>query len=71
MNQLYEIHLHNSDSFYVIANSRYKVLEVLGDYLQNNKMSHSLADGTYTIHEMDMDEEKVLARGNKCLECET
>ena len=71
MNQLYEVHLHNSDSFYVLANSRYRVLEKLGDYLRNNRLSHILEEGTYTIHELDMNEERVLARGQKCMECET
>ncbi|HEX9757721.1 MAG TPA: hypothetical protein VGB26_07955 [Nitrospiria bacterium] len=71
MNQIFEVHLHKSDSFYVIANSRYQALEVLGDYLENNKMSHLLVEGNFTVHEMDMNEEKVLARGTKCFECET
>jgi len=71
MNQLYEVHLHNSDSFYVLANSRYRVLEKLGDYLRSNRMSHILEEGTYTLRELDMNEERVLARGQKCMECET
>ena len=71
MNQLYEVHLHNSDSFYIIANGPYRVSELLGIYLENNRMSHSLTEGNYSIHPLDLDEEKVLARGTKCLECES
>jgi hypothetical protein len=71
MNHLFEVQLQKSDAFYVVANSRYRVLEILADYLRNNRMSHLLMEGSYTILELDMNEERVLARGQKCMECET
>jgi hypothetical protein len=34
-------------------------------------MSHYLVEGRYAIVPVDLDEERVLARGAKCRECET
>ena len=71
MNQLFEVQLTEGDAFYIVAPNRYRANELLGGYLESNRLSHFLAEGKYTIHQVDLGEECVLARGTKCRECET
>ena len=71
MNRLFEVQLTGADTFYVVAPNQYRADELLGAYLEANRMSHYLVEGRYTVVPVDLNEERVVARGAKCRECET
>jgi len=65
---LYEITVRGVDSFYLLAASKYRALELLGDYLADAGYPNSLQDGRFVARQIDLAEEQVL-RPEKCRAC--
>lgn len=65
---LYEVTLHGTDSIYVLADSKYRALELVGDYLADAGQDSSLKAGNFVVRQVDLSEEQIL-RPDKCRAC--
>jgi hypothetical protein len=65
---LYEVTLHGTDSFYVLASAKYRALELVGDYIADAGQPHILEGDKLVVRELDLSEEQIL-RPEKCRAC--
>jgi len=65
---IYEITLHGTDSLYLLAPTKYRALELVGDYLADAGQPDMLQSGKYVVRQLDLSEEQIL-RPEKCRAC--
>jgi hypothetical protein len=65
---LYEITLHGTDSIYLLAPTKYRALELVGDYLADAGEPDMLQTGKCVVRQLDFSEEQIL-RPEKCRAC--
>lgn len=65
---LYEVTLHGTESIYLLAESKYRALELVGDYLADAGQPESLRSGNFVVRQIDLAEEQIL-RPEKCRAC--
>jgi len=64
----YEITLHGTDSIYVLASTKYRALELVGDYLADAGRSATMQSGKFVVRQLDLSEEQIL-RPERCRAC--
>jgi hypothetical protein len=65
---LYEVSLGGTESIYLLAPSKYRALELVGDYLSDAGWPNILKTGNFTVRQFDLSEEQIL-RPEKCRAC--
>lgn len=65
---LYEITLHDTDSIYLLAPTKYRALELAGDYLADAGRPGALEGGQFVVRQLDLSEEQIL-RPERCRAC--
>jgi len=65
---LYEVTLHGTDSVYVLAPSKYRALELVGDYLADAGQPDVLKNGKFVVRQVNLNDEQIL-RPEKCRAC--
>ena len=65
---LYEVTLHGTDSIYLLAPTKYRALELVGDYLADAGEPNMLQSGKHVVRQVDLAEEQIL-RPEKCRAC--
>jgi hypothetical protein len=65
---LYEITLHSSESVYLLAPTKYRALELVGDYLADAGSPNLMRSGNIVVRQIDLSEEQIL-RPEKCRAC--
>ncbi|MFZ0953217.1 MAG: hypothetical protein WAN17_13185 [Candidatus Sulfotelmatobacter sp.] len=65
---LYEVALHGTDSIYLLAPSKYRALELVGDYLADAGRSEMMESGRFVVRHLDLSEEQIL-RPERCRAC--
>jgi hypothetical protein len=65
---LYEVTLHGTESLYLLASSKYRALELVGDYLADAGQPDALRAGNFVVRQLDLSEEQML-RPEKCRAC--
>jgi len=65
---LYEITLHGRDNIYLLAPTKYRALELVGDYLTDAGQPDMLQTGTFVVRHLDLSEEQIL-RPERCRAC--
>jgi len=64
----YEVTLHGTDSIYVLASTKYRALELVGDYLADAGRSDMLPSSKLVVRQIDLSEEQIL-RSERCRAC--
>jgi len=65
---LYEVTTHGTDSIYLLASSKYRALELVGDYFADAGEPDVLENGKFVVRQLDLNEEQIL-RPEKCRTC--
>jgi len=65
---LYEVTLHGTDSIYLLASTKYRALELAGDYLADAGRGDMLESGKFVVRQLDLSEEQIL-RPERCRAC--
>jgi len=65
---IYEVTLHGTDSIYLLASTKYRALELAGDYLADAGRSDMLQSGQFVLRQIDLSEEQIL-RSERCRAC--
>ena len=65
---LYEVTLHGTESIYLLATTKYRALELVGDYLTDAGQPGGLRNGQFVVRQLDLSEEQIL-RPEKCRAC--
>jgi len=65
---LYEVTLHGTDSVYVLAPSKYRALELVGDYFADAGQPDVLKNGKFVVRQVNLNDEQIL-RPEKCRAC--
>jgi hypothetical protein len=65
---LYEVTLHDTESIYLLAPTKYRALELVGDYMMDAGALRVLDAGKYVVRQIDLTEEQIL-RPEKCRAC--
>jgi hypothetical protein len=65
---LYEVTLHGTDSIYLLASTKYRALELAGDYLADAGRTDMLRSGNFVLRQIDLSEEQIL-RSERCRTC--
>lgn len=65
---LYEVTLHDTESLYLLAPTKYRALELVGDYLADAGQPSMLQSGKFVVRQLDLSEEQIL-RPEKCRAC--
>jgi len=65
---LYEVTLHGTDSIYLLASTKYRALELAGDYLADAGRTDTLQSGKFVLRQIDLCEEQIL-RSDRCRAC--
>jgi len=66
---LYEVTLHDTENFYLLARTKYRALELVGDYLADAGLPDTLLkSGKFVVRQLDLSEEQIL-RPEKCRAC--
>jgi len=65
---LYEVTLHGTDSIYLLASTKYRALELVGDYLADAGRSDMLESDKFVVRHLDLSEEQIL-RPERCRAC--
>ncbi len=65
---VYEVTLHGSDSIYLLAPTKYRALELAGDYLADAGRPDTLLSGKFVVRQLDLSEEQIL-RPERCRAC--
>ena len=65
---LYEITLHGTESFYLLASTKYRALELAGDYFADAGQPGIFQEGKIVVRQVDLSEEQIL-RPEKCRAC--
>lgn len=63
-----EITLHGTDSIYLLAPTKYRALELVGDYLADARRPDMLQSSKFVVRQLDLSEEQIL-RPEKCRAC--
>jgi hypothetical protein len=62
---IYEVTPHGAESIYLLASTKYRALELVGDYFANAGEPDMLAKGNFVVRELDLTEEQIL-RPERC-----
>lgn len=65
---LYEVTLHGTESIYLLASTKYRALELVGDYLADAGQPDTLKTSGFVVRQLDLSEEQIL-RPEKCRAC--
>ncbi|MFZ0198811.1 MAG: hypothetical protein WB523_06385 [Candidatus Sulfotelmatobacter sp.] len=65
---IYEVTLHGTDSIYLLAPTKYRALELVGDYLADAGRPETLESGDFVVRHLDLSEEQIL-RPERCRAC--
>lgn len=65
---VYEITLHGVDSIYLLAPTKYRALELAGDYLADAGRPDAMESGKFVVRQLDLSEEQIL-RPERCRAC--
>jgi hypothetical protein len=65
---LYEVTLHSTETIYLLASSKYRALELVGDYFVDAGQPDMLPKGKFVVRQLDLTEEQIL-RPEKCRTC--
>ena len=65
---LYEVTLHGTESIYLLTSSKYRALELVGDYFADAGQPDVLKCGKFVVRQLDLNEEQIL-RPEKCRAC--
>lgn len=66
---LYEVTLHDTESIYLLAPTKYRALELVGDYLADAGQPDTLLQsGKFVVRLLNLSEEQIL-RPEKCRAC--
>ncbi len=65
---IYEVSLGGTESIYLLAPSKYRALELVGDYLSDAGSPNILKTGNFIVRQIDLREEQIL-RPEKCRAC--
>lgn len=65
---LYEINFHGTDCIYLLAPTKYRALELVGDYLADAGRPNVLESGNFVVRQVDLSEEQIL-RPEGCRAC--
>lgn len=65
---LYEVTIHGSESIYLLAPTKYRALELVGDYMADAGCADMLQSGKIVVRQLDLSEEQIL-RPEKCRTC--
>jgi len=65
---VYEVTLHGTDSIYLLASTKYRALELAGDYLADAGRPDMLQSGKFVVRQLDLSEEQIL-RPERCRAC--
>ncbi len=65
---LYEVTLHGTDSVYLLASSKYRALELVGDYFADAGQPDVLKNGKFVVRQVNLSDEQIL-RPEKCRAC--
>jgi len=65
---IYEVTLHGTDSIYLLASTKYRALELAGDYLADAGRADMLQSGKFVLRQIDLSEEQIL-RSERCRAC--
>ena len=65
---LYEVTLHNTESVYLLASTKYRALELVGDYVADAGYPNMVQSGNMVVRQIDLSEEQIL-RPEKCRAC--
>ena len=65
---LYEVTLHDTESIYLLAPTKYRALELVGDYLADAGSPKLVVSGHIVVRQVDLSEEQIL-RPEKCRAC--
>lgn len=65
---LYEVTLHGTDSVYLLASSKYRALELVGDYFADAGQLNVLKNGNFAVRQINLSDEQIL-RPEKCRAC--
>ena len=68
MMNLYEITLHGNESIYLLAPTKYRALELVGDYVTVEGYPNLIQSGNTVVRQLDLTEEQIL-RPEKCRTC--
>ena len=65
---LYEVTLRRMESIYLLASTKYRALELVGDYFADAGQPDMLPNGKFVVRQLDLKEEQIL-RPEKCRAC--
>ena len=65
---LYEVTIRGTESIYLLASSKYRALELVGDYLADAGQPDILNTGNFVVRQLNLSEEQIL-RPEKCRAC--
>lgn len=65
---IYEVTLHGSESVYLLAGTKYRALELVGDYFADAGFENMVQSGNMVVRQIDLSEEQIL-RPEKCRAC--
>ena len=65
---LYEVTLHNTEGVYLLAPTKYRALELVGDYFADAGYPNMVQSGNIVVRQIDLSEEQIL-RPEKCRAC--
>lgn len=65
---LYEVTLHSNESVYLLAPTKYRALELVGDYFATAGFSKMVQAGNMVVRQIDLAKEQIL-RPEKCRAC--
>lgn len=65
---LYEVTLHNTESVYLLAPTKYRALELVGDYFSVSGYPNMVQSGKMEVRQIDLATEQIL-RPEKCRAC--
>ncbi len=65
---LYEVSIHGTESIYLLAPTKYRALELVGDYMADAGWSDMMQSGKVVVRQLDLSEEQIL-RPEKCRAC--
>ncbi len=65
---LYEVCIHGTESIYLLAPTKYRALELVGDYMADAGWSEMMQSGNIVVRQLDLSAEQIL-RPEKCRAC--
>jgi len=65
---LYEVVLNGTESMYLLASTKYRALELVGDYFADAGQPDMVSKGKFVVRQLDLGEEQIL-RPERCRAC--